>query len=177
MKKTVLATAALTVLMGSATVFAQAQSTGEIQFRGEVTSATCTMNPIDTVNLGSISTRTLDQAGKHGGWGNTTIQFTDCNLGVDEQAALSSIDLTVAAGTPAAGNADLWKNTFGDAENVGIEVEIDGVAVPAAGTEAPITATISGSTAEYRVSGRMAATGAATVGAVGTTLNIVASYK
>lgn len=173
MKKTVLATAALTVLMGSATVFAQAQSTGEIQFSGEVTSATCTMNPIDTVNLGSISTRTLTGVGTYGGWGHTTIQFTDCELGGD----LSSIELTVGAGVSANGNTDLWENTYGQAEKVGIEVKIDGQAVPPAGTTAPIIATISGSTVEYRVSGRMAALGQATEGAVGTTLNIVASYK
>lgn len=129
MKKILIATA-LTALMGTTTVFAAGSSTGEIKFTGEVTKASCSMDAVEPINLGSISTRTLAEAGNQSTRQNTTIKFRDCGF-EDSEASIISIKVDSAPAAP--GKATLFRNQ-GSAENVGVALYSGGAAITPAGT-------------------------------------------
>lgn len=180
MKKLVLALGITTALTASAFAqTAQNQSNGQIEFSGEVTNASCTLNPIKPVNLGSVSKNSLKTAGAGAGWGTSTIQFVDCELGTeDNNDVITSVTLDIQPGTAAANNSELWENTALDgADNVGISVKIDNKNISPTGGELVTKNILKDGTLSLNVAGRIVATGEATPGKVESTVNFVAKYK
>lgn len=177
MKKTLLATATLSLLLTSGAAFAQTANTsnGSVNFVGEVTNASCSMAAVEDVNLGSVTVRNLTKADDAGLWGATTIKYYGCELGTGSEGAITSMTLSVAADTGDAQNARLWPNA-GSAVNVGVEVTIDGKAV-VPGDGLVVAKTFGTAKAmNFNVRGRMVATGQAEAGDVKVNLPFVADF-
>lgn len=177
MKKISLTLVLATVTFSAA--FAQSGSTtNSINFKGYVTDSACTVSPIEDVDLGSISVKTLT-AGQKGGWGTSEIIFTDCNLDVEGEAK-TKITLSVLAGGAADSAGDYWVND-GDAQGVGVEVQIAGKNIKPAGISGAeaISLDILGDTVRTTVRGRTVKAGADSVaqGTVSARMNFVAEYK
>lgn len=177
MKRISLALAFVTVT--STAVFAQsASTTNAINFKGFVTDSACTVSPVEDVDLGSISIRTLT-AGNKGGWGTSEIIFTDCNLDADGEMK-EKITLSVLPGMQAGTSGKYWANE-GDAGGVGVEVEIAGRSIKPAGIsgEEAISLNILGETVKTTVRGRTVNSGEGNVseGTVSARINFVAEYK
>lgn len=180
MKKTLLAAATLSLLVTSGAAFADTASNtsnGSVNFVGEVTNAACSMAAVEDVNLGSVTVRNLTKAKDSGLWGSTTIKYHGCELGTGSEGAISGMTLTVAVGTADAKDANLWPNAGGSAENVGVEVTIDGrPVIPADGLVTIEKKFGTAKTMSYNVRGRMVATGAAKAGDVKVNLPFVADF-
>lgn len=177
MKRISLALALMTVT--SSAVFAQSgTTTNSINFKGYVTDSACTVSPIEDVDLGSISVKTLT-AGTKGGWGTTEIIFSDCNLEAGDEVK-DKIHLSILPGAQAGTAANLWAND-GDATGVGVEIEVAGKAVTPAGLSGSneIVLNILGDTVKTTVRGRTVKSGdgAVTQGTVSARMNFVAEYK
>lgn len=187
MKK--LSLALVAALSLSTAAFAQtagtAGSDGQIKFTGTITEKGCTIiaGNSATVNLGSMPKAHLMKQ-KYGAWGTGQVRFVDCNLEIDgkkPEKPLQTVSITIQKGAKSTVTTapDLWAND-GTAENVGIQVEIDGQQVTPNGQTEPLEAKIDSvnGTATYNVRGRMvgAETGV-TAGSVETTVSFVASYK
>lgn len=178
MMKKISLTLALTAITFSAAFAQTSSTTNSINFKGYVTDSACTVSPIEDVDLGSISVKTL-MGGQKGGWGTSEIIFTDCNLDIDGEAK-TKIDLSVLAGGAADVAGNYWVND-GNATGVGVEIEIAGKNIKPAGisgTEA-ISLDILGDTVRTTVRGRTvnAGTGDVTEGTVSARMNFVAEYK
>lgn len=177
MKKALLATATLSLLLTSGAAFAQSDnfSTGSVSFIGEVSTGSCDMAPVDDVKLGSVTVKKFADANAHGSWGTTTIKFEGCDLGEGDDK-VQSMTLTVVGDTAHSGNADLWPNA-GLANNVGVEVEIDGKKlIPADGLVVEKQFGANATTMNFSVRGRMVSTGSATAGDVKLNLPFVADF-
>lgn len=178
MKKLSLTLALATVTFSTAAFAAGGSTTSTINFKGFVTDSACTVSPVEDVDLGSISVKTLT-AGTKGGWGTSEIIFTDCNLDVEGEKK-SKIHLSVLPGAQADTAGLFWGNE-GDAAGVGVEVEIAGQSVKPTGLSADnaIKIDILGDTVRTKVRGRTVNSGAGAVaeGSVSTRINFVAEYK
>ncbi|GAA5101379.1 fimbrial protein [Wohlfahrtiimonas larvae] len=176
MKKAVLGLA-LVLSFGSA---AMAQSKGDIRFTGEVLKAACTVAPVSDVRLGSVSTKTLSEAGKTSRWEKSSIEFYDCDTttGEDDGDALSAVDLSILPGTAHSGSSELWNNIAGTpAANVGLELRIANENVKPEGanlTDLPIT---KAGTLSVPIQARMKATEKAGEGDFEATVSFEATYK
>lgn len=181
MKKTLLATTTLSLLLTSGTVFAENNySLGEIEFKGEVTTASCSLNPVAPVNLGSVSTKDFTEAGKLGGWGKTVIEFVNCDVKtVDNADGIEGITLSVQQGPAASVGSELWANTAGSATGVGVRVKVENSIVDPDGTTEAVAKKgfRPDGSLTYDVYGQMESTAAATAGKVSTTVNFIANYK
>lgn len=178
MKKAVLGLAV--VLSFGSAAFAQSSSKGDIRFTGEVLKAACTVAPVADVKLGSVSTKTLNDAGKGSRWVPTTIEFYDCDTvtGEDDGDAISAVNLSIVPGTAIAGNPALWNNVAGNpAGNVGLELRVNNKAVTPAGEKFPDLAITTAGTLSVPVQARMKATAAATEGDFDATVSFEATYK
>lgn len=159
--------------------FAQSGSTtNSISFKGYVTDSACTVSPIEDVDLGSISVKTLT-AGTKGGWGTTEIIFSDCNLDAGEEVK-NKIHLSILPGAQAGASGSYWAND-GDAAGVGVEIEVAGQLVKPTGLSGAnaIKLDILGDTVKTKVRGRTvnSGEGAVSQGTVSARMNFVAEYK
>ena len=181
MKKTLLATATLSLLLTSGAAFAQHdQSKGSIQFNGTVTTAACTVLPVAAVDLGSVSDKHFEVAGAKGGWGSTVIKFESCNVKTaDNEDGIEGISLKVQKGAADTDVNGLWANVTGDATKVGVRIKVENTEISPDGTTAAIEKNEFSADGQltYNVTAQMESTGAATPGSVETTLNFIADYK
>lgn len=184
MKK--LSLALVAALSLSTAAFAQtAGSDGQIKFTGTITEKGCTIIAGNSanINLGSKPQANLMKE-KYGAWGTGQVRFVDCNLEIDgkkPEKPLQTVSITIQKGAKSTVTTapDLWAND-GSAQNVGIEVEIDGQKITPNGTPSPLEAKIDSvnGTAIYNVRGRMVgADSGVTAGSVETTVSFTASYK
>ncbi|WP_169727777.1 fimbrial protein [Ignatzschineria larvae] len=153
-------------------------ASGQIIFEGTVTEAGCTLLPVKNVQLGSMSVAALKKG--NGSWGESKIEFIDCNLDLPESAQkVETIALTIVGGT-AATTESYWAS-LGTAADVAVEIKVAGNTVEPKGTEAkPIEGTVNATsnTVTFPVQGRMVKDGeGVTAGTVRTTVNFVANYK
>lgn len=182
MKKLVLALAA-SAMLSSVSSAQTAVSYGDIELSGYVTSAACSLS-IDKVNLQSPTVNELKGINAAGPWGTGSIKFNKCELKVPGGAAdetYTSVSVEIEGGSQA-GSSNLWMNQ-GTAQNVGVEVRIDGKVLDPAkgliGADA-ITKNLAGEDGpRIKVEGRTKKFSAddATAGTVNTTIPIVARYK
>lgn len=152
-------------------------SKGSIVFRGQVTSAPCSIAPVTEVYLGSTSTETFKEAGASSRWVTSSIEFYDCDLkvGTGGQGA-QSVELTVEPGL--ALTNELWANTGGDAANVGLELHVNNQIVKPEGTASLTGIAIhSNRTLNIPVKARLKSAGSVTAGSFNTVVNFVANYK
>lgn len=176
MKKICLALVATLSL--SSAVFAQSnQSTGTLVFKGEVTTASCTISPLETIELGTVSTRTLDKAGASSDWVTSTIEFVDCDLKVDDEGqGVESVELVIEPGNSLTN--DLWANATGDAKNVGLDLQINNQAIKPAGGSVTGLAILSNNRLSVPVKARMQASATGVeAGTFGATVKFAAQYK
>lgn len=182
MKKALLATATLSLLLTSGAAFAQNdQSKGSIQFNGTVTTAACTVLPVAAVDLGSVSDKHFAVAGAKGGWGSTVIKFEACDVKTaeNEEGRTEGISLKVQKGAADTDVAGLWANVTGDATKVGVRIKVENIEINPDGTSAAIEKNEFSADGQltYNVTAQMESTGVATPGSVETTLNFIADYK
>lgn len=177
MKKLFLALVA--TLSVSSAAFAQNadQSQGTIVFKGEITTSSCSISPLEPVDLGSVSTRTLNEAGKSSGWVSSTIEFIDCNLKTGaEEEGVESVQLVIEPGSSL--TTDLWANTAGDAKNVGLDLQVNGQAVKPEGATLADIQIFNNETLSVPVRARMQASAAGVeAGSFNTSVKFVANYK
>lgn len=186
MKKSLLAVTVLAGFLSATSAFAQVDNTvpGKIYFKGTVSNAACTLAGVKDVELGFVSKKTLAEAGKEGPAGQTTIEFLNCNYGLDaeneddKKLMVDTVTVTIQEGAKDPVNENLWKNS-GNAQNVGIEITHAGTVIKATEVNEPLVANgIKGNpNPTFTIGGKMVATGAATEGDVHTTLNFIATYK
>lgn len=184
MKKLLLSTAIFsslfTITQAEEASKAAGVASGQITFEGTITAAGCTLLPVKNVQLGSMSVASIKKGAS--AWGDSKIEFVDCNLEVPEDVKkVKSITLTIPAGTAASqDNADLW-GSLGTAQNIGVEIKVAGKAVKPAGvTGDEIEGAVDNSTNTviFPVQGRMTKAGeGVTPGSVRTTINFIANYK
>ncbi len=181
MKKNLLTTAALSLLLTTGIASAQSNySVGEIEFKGEVTTASCSLNPIAPVDLGSVSTREFSESGKVGGWGKTVIEFVNCDMKTDTNAdGIEGITLTIQQGAVDPVSSELWANTTGTATGVGIRVKVDNQIIKPDGSAQGIKKSSfrPDGSLTYDVYGQMESVDVATAGKVATTVSFIANYK
>ena len=179
MKKSLLAVTTLSLLLTSGAAFAQTvsnQSPGSVSFVGEVTNASCSMNPVSDVDLGSVTVKALTKAKDAGSWGSSRINFVGCDLGTGSEGAITKMTLSVESTTGDAVDANLWANA-GDAKNVGVEVTIDGQpVVPATGFLLEKAFGNAAKSMSFNVRGRMVATGQAEAGSVRVNIPFMADF-
>lgn len=178
MKKLTLILTASLLFTSLASAQVANQSSGQIKLRGVVTKSSCSLNPVIPVDLGSISQNSLKADGQGAGWGYTSIEFVDCEVGTGEDA-VSAVHLAVQPGASANANNALWANTAqSGASNVGVEVEIDNKKVTPLGSDDLLSKKISkNGLVTFNVAGRIVATGKAEPGLVESTINFIANYK
>ncbi|UNM95710.1 type 1 fimbrial protein [Ignatzschineria rhizosphaerae] len=177
MKKLFLAFVATLTVSSVALAQTADQSTGSIVFKGVVTTSSCTLSPIEPVDLGSVSTRTLRAAGDASAWVSTNIEFVDCNLKTGaEDEGVQSVQLVIEPGT--ALNTDLWANTAGDATNVGLDLLINNQAVKPEGATLADIQIFNNETLTVPVRARMKASAAGVeAGSFNTSVKFTANYK
>lgn len=182
MKK--LSLALVAALSISSAAFAQVPGAdGQIKFTGTITEKGCTIVAGDSaiVRLGTMPKAALKNS--KGAWGESQLKFVNCNLDIVAGTdPLESVQLTINPGFNASFSPDLWANN-GDAEGVGVEVEIadkDGMhKVTPAGITTPLVANIDpvNDSATYQVRGRMVGDANVTAGSVESIISFVASYR
>lgn len=190
-EKTLLATATLSLLLTSGVALAQNTSSGSINFTGSVTNAACTVDgqgPNGAINiaLGQYGQKELSESGKFTGWSEERLSFSNCILKLDEETALTGIDLEITgSGKATTANSQLFSNeATGGAGNVGVEIRVDDVLVdPINGLTAKAPLVKSGSdenavgSVSFKVAGRIVATDKATPGAVAASVKFNAIYR
>lgn len=177
MKKLVLAIAAAAAL--SSTAFAQTNtSNAELVITGEITNASCSMK-IKPINFQSKSVREFADADAKSGWETSNIEFSKCQLDGTGTGGngleVDSIDVTVHSGT-AADTAGLYWANSGTADNVAVELEIDGKQIKPAGqvlTDLPLAS----ESKNVGIRARLVKTGAVGAGDINTSVSITADYK
>lgn len=178
MKKAVLGLAV--VLSFGSAAFAQSTSKGDIRFTGEVLKAACTVAPVADVKLGSVSTKTLNGAGKGSNWVKTSIEFYDCDTttGEEDGDAISAVNLSIIPGTALTGSTTLWNNVAAaPAANVGLDLRVNNKAVTPAGDKFEDLGITTAGTLSVPVHARMQSTAAATEGGFEATVSFEATYK
>lgn len=185
MKKALLATATLSVLLTTGAAFAQVTegSDGNINFVGAVTNAACSVSDL-TIDLGKPTVHSLQAAKSTGDEKTASLVFDKCQLMVagDEgesevvPGTANSVALSILSGDKLPNHDDIWLST-GSAQNVGVKVIIQSQPVTPEGTKEPIVATINEGAATYTVMGQIVSAGEATSGSVATTLKFKADYK
>lgn len=182
MKKTLLATATLSVLLTSGFAFAvEDDSDGVINFIGSVTTAACEVNDL-TLNLGKPTVYSLKDAASLGSEFTGDLEFSKCMRtvvgGEDDEVsyeAVKTVSLDILPGTALTGTTNIWASS-GTAKNVGVKVNIQSQEVTPAGVE-KILANVANEAAFYTVTGQIYSAGEATAGSVRSTLKFKAKYE
>ena len=170
---------ATSVLLSSAAFAQSSTATGVISFAGEVTAAACSVTT-DTIPLFSHTVKELGANGS-GQWGTGHINFYGCDLDPagDGSTKISSVTVEVSPGSAAENSTEIWKN-LGTAQNVGIEVTMQGEPIiPAGNIGAGVEALLTNAGAKIQVQGRTTKVNGtdAKAGTVNTQINFVASFK
>lgn len=173
--KKILTVSALSAIMATTTAFAAGYSEGDIRFTGIVNTASCSMDAVDPLDLGTVSTRTLAGAGDSSRPEQTTIRFRDCGF---EDTEESIIAITIDSAAPAAGRPDLYRNQ-GTAGDVGVELTFDGTKLAPSGTIIPDRSIgAAGGNVTFVVQGKIVAlSDAVTPGTVDGIVGFTAEYK
>lgn len=164
----------------SSIAFSQSNTaTGVISFTGEVTTAACSVTT-DTIPLFSYTVKELGVNGS-GQWGVGNINFYGCNLDPAQSGSnsISSVTVEVSPGSAAENAVNIWRN-LGTAENVGIEVRMQGETItPAGNIGNGITAQLTNAGTKIAVEGRTTKVNSADAkaGTVNTQINFVANFK
>ncbi len=127
MKKFSLKPLCAAVILGAGSEAAMAAD-GEINFTGKITDNTCavTVNDLNsgagnTVNLGDVSTKSLDKANAVAGGGGFTLAITGCDL---TQLKTASVRLQSMSGTAGPNGQWIGINTgSGAATNVAVQIK------------------------------------------------------
>lgn len=177
MKKLFLALVA--TLSVSSAAFAQNadQSTGTLVFKGDITKSSCSISPLEPVDLGSVSTRSFKTAGDASGWATSKIEFIDCDLKTGaEEEGVQSVQLVIEPGSPL--TSDLWANTSGDAKNVGLDLLINNQPVKPEGATLTEIQIFKNETLTIPVKARMKSSAASVeAGTFNTSVKFTANYK
>ena len=176
MNKTLIALC-LALTTTSISAIAADAGSGKITFKGVVNSGACTIVPADVnkeVELGSIASVNLAEAGKTGPLNTFELKLQDCQLESSDPAKPYSKVSIQFNGQADSEKASLWANT-GSAENVAVAFfDKSGTAIEPGMT---LTQDLKAPETTITLSAQAEATGIATPGNINSVANYVLSYE